>query len=395
VALVVDSAVLADRESASFLVADALDAAPPGPGSLSPAQREASGRLLQALHLFGLDPAGGVAEDVLGQLPDWALAGRKGGRVGKKQAEERRAQLATLLQAAVAEGLRGLGEESLTRLGDALRRGLPSGHALVLVERSIASGHPLVDAARERGSLLETGRVVAERRGGWQGLDELALQLERETGVGAHRDAIEALAERTLRQEQGRETEARGDSTARFAGEYRKLAELASGSRIERSLVESHVEDRGEEDVWVILDAVGEGKIGAALDRVDRMIAGADDADRAWFGFFSLLASFCRQLVAVRGLVDRLGLPPRERSYPRFKDRLAPALGEALPEGLPNPLGRLHPFRLHRAYLAAGRLAPRTVARLPWRVLETERALKGESAEPRAALARLLAELAG
>lgn len=393
VLLVVDSAVLADREAAATLVADALEGGSPGEGGLAPSQREAASRLLQALHLFGIDPALRAPGQVVEQLPDWALAGRKRGRLGSRQAEERRRQLTELLEAARAEGLQGVGEESLARLGDAVRRGLPKGHALVLVEGAVATDHPLVENLDQRDALLSVGRVVAERRGGWQGIDRLARQMEAEVGVSIRPDALKALAERTLRQEEGRDADARGDSTARFAGEYRKLAEMASGSVIERALVEANVEDRGEQDVWAVLDAVGEGEVGEALDRVERMFAGADDADRARFGFFSLLASFCRQLVAVRGLVERLGLPADERNYSRFKSRIAPKLSEALPEGLANPLGRLHPFRLHRAYLAAGRLSPDVARLLPWRVLETERALKGESADSRAALATLISEL--
>jgi hypothetical protein len=55
----------------------------------------------------------------------------------------------------------------------------------------------------------------------------------------------------------------------------------------------------------------------------------------------------------------------------------------------------MHPFRLHRAYLAAGRL-PRGVAeKLPAWVLETELEIKGESSDPDVALSHLVARLAG
>ena len=59
-----------------------------------------------------------------------------------------------------------------------------------------------------------------------------------------------------------------------------------------------------------------------------------------------------------------------------------------------SPLAGLHPFRLHRAYLAASGMDEAYLARLPWRVLETELALKGESGDPAAALGELLAEVA-
>ena len=76
------------------------------------------------------------------------------------------------------------------------------------------------------------------------------------------------------------------------------------------------------------------------------------------------------------------------------EDRSFRRLSGELPEGLPNPLAGIHPFRLHRAYLAASRLPSTLLARLPMRVLDTEMALKGEGSEPQAALAALVAEIA-
>jgi hypothetical protein len=385
--------VLADRVAAVELLAEALASPPPGGGALSPREREAASRLLQALHVFGVDPLAGDAEGALAALPDWALAGKRGGKVGKKDAAARREALLPLLQAARGEGMTGLGEAAVAQLADLLRRGLPSGHALVLAERAVAADHPLVTQLRERGVLAVLGQVAAEREG-WVGAEALAAELERELGVGIKRDALAELARRTLRQEEGRGSGADADSTGRFAGEYRKLAAQAAGGTIERSLVESTVEDRGEEDVWQLLDALAEGRGGEALTRLDRLVAGSDDPGRARLAFFALLAGFCRQLVALRGVVERLGTPRGERNYTRFKDRLAPTLAGPLPEGLANPLAGLHPFRLHRADLAACKLPPPLLRGLPVRLLDTEMALKGEGAEPQAALSALVAELA-
>jgi hypothetical protein len=389
----VDSAVLADRGAAVELLAEALAAPPPAGDSLAPREREAASRLLQALHVFGVDPLAGDPEGALAALPDWALAGKRGGRVGKKEAAARREALLALLVAARRDGLTGLGEEAVAQLADLLRRGLPGGHALVLAERAVAADHPLVAQLRERGALLVLGQVAAEREG-WVGAEALAAELERELGVAIRRDALAELARRTLRQEEGRGSGAAAESTGRFAGEYRKLAALAGRGPIERSLVESTVEDRGEEDVWQLLDALAEGRGGEALSRLERLVSGSEDPTRARLAFFALLAGFCRQLVALRGVIERLGAPRGERNYSRFRDRLAPALSGELPEGLPNPLAGIHPFRLHRAYLAACKLPPPLLRTLPVRLLDTEMALKGEGGEPQAALATLLAELA-
>ena len=64
-----------------------------------------------------------------------------------------------------------------------------------------------------------------------------------------------------------------------------------------------------------------------------------------------------------------------------------------MPAGGKNPLAGLHPFRLHRAYLAASRLPEPLLAKLPSDLLETEFQLKGESGEADVALARLVARL--
>ena len=390
---VVDTAVLADRAAAAELVAEALAAPTPSGDSLAPREREGASRLLQALHLFGVEPLAGDAAAALAAVPDWGLAGKKGGRISKKEAESRREALRPLLEAARRDGLTGLGEEAVGQLADLLRRGLPAGHALILAERSVASDHPLVGQLRERGALLQLGDVAAGRDG-WVGADGLARELERELGVSIGRDALAELSRRTLRQEEGRGGGADSDSTARFAAEYRKLADLAGAGAIERRLVEETVEDRGEEDVWQVLDALADGRSAEALSRLERLVAGSEDPGRARLAFFSLLAGFCRQLLAVRGVVDRLGAPRGERSYTRFKDRIAPALTGELPEGLPNPLAGVHPFRLHRAYLAACRIPGPALRGLPMRLLDAEMALKGEGAEPQAALAALVAQLA-
>jgi DNA polymerase III delta subunit len=402
VLLAVDSAVFADRTAAGELIDDAAEVVPLAAEGrpLSSRERQAASRLLQALHLFDLDPYAGAAERTLADLPAWVLEGgkirRSGGRGrGKKQVEELRAALAGLLEAARREGLRGTAEGDLSELAEAIRGGFPPGHFLVLAECALAADHPLLRLLDERGAALAMGRVEAER-GSWQGLERLAGELERQTGVGIAADALSELARRTLRQQsdgRGRVTgEVDTDSTARLAGEYRKLANLAAG-RIDRKLVEQTVEDRGEEDVWQLLDAIAAGRGGEALERLHRLLTAADDPLAARLSFFSLLASYCRQLVAVRGMMRVARVPPGEANYGRFKSSHAPALQGEIPTGGKNPLAGLHPFRLHRAYLAACRLPEPLLARLPAELLDTELQLKGESGEADVALARLVARL--
>lgn len=405
--LVVDSAVFADRGAAAELIDDASEVLPVAVEDrpLSGKERQAASRLFQALHLFDLDPQAGPPEQVLGEVPAWAFEGgtsrrSRGGRArGKKQAEELRTNLAGLLEMARREGIQGAGEGDLAALSDVIRGGLPEGHALILAERSVASDHPVVRLLAERKAVLGVGSIAAaERGGGWEGLDLLSTELERQTGVAIAGDALAELARRTLRQEGDRRGKGSGgidaDSTARFAGEYRKLAQMAPTSgTIDRKLVEQSVEDRGEEDVWQLLDAVAAGRTSEALDRLRRLISGAEDPLNARLGFFSLFASFCRQLTAVRGMMRVSRIQPGESNYGRFRDRLAPALQGEVPGGGKNPLAGLHPFRLHKAYLAASRLPEGLAARLPSDLLETELQLKGESSEADAALADLVARV--
>jgi DNA polymerase III delta subunit len=403
VMLVVDSAVLADRGAAAGLLDDAAEVVPlsaPGEGELSHRERRAASRLLQAFRLFDLDPLRGEPATLLKELPDWALEGApaKGKRKrAKKAVAQLREDLLPLLEAAREAGLVGWAEDDAAALAALLTEGgMPDGHALILTERSVAKDHPLVVALKERKAFKAVGTVGATRDGGWEGLDLLAAQLRKETGVEIARDALGELAKRTLRQEGDWRSQegAEADSTARFAGEYRKLASMARGGRIDRKLVADTVRDRGQEDVWGILDAIGAGRGDQALTRMRRLLASTDDTVGERLKFFGLLASFCRQLTAIRGMMGTARVPAGERSYPRFKNAIAPALQAELAAGVKNPLAGLHPYRLHRAYLAACRLGETTANHLPWHVLETEKMLKGDSRDAEAALSQLVARIA-
>jgi hypothetical protein len=404
VLLVVDSAVLADRTAAAALVDDAAGVLPfeaDGASSqLAHRERHAASRLLQALRLFNLDPLKGSAEALLDELPPWALEGApaKGKRKRTKKAvEQLRRDLVPLLEAARDSGLVGWAEDEATALAAILGDTLPPGHCLVLAERSVADDHPVVKALAERKTLVRVGTVAGTKDGGWAGLDKLVRHLEQETGVGIDRPALDELARRTLRQEgDWRSKEgAEADSTARFAGEYRKLADMTREGRIGKDLVARVVLDRGQEDVWAILDAIGAGKGGPALTRMRRLLSSTEDPVGERLKFFGLLAVFCRQLAAIRGMVRSERIPPTERNYGRFKTQIAPRLQAELPAGVKNPLAGLHPYRLHRAYLAAARLPEATANELPWRVLETEWMLKGESRDAEAALSQLVVRLVG
>lgn len=410
VVLAVDTAVLADRRAAADLIDTAADVVPVDLAQQEPSarEREAASRLLQTLRLFELDSEQGDPAALLGQLPEWVLQGgeafrraRNGRGRGKRQVEDLREALTGLLELARTAGLTGRGGSDLSELAVALSGGLPERHSLVLVERSVATDHPLVESLGRRGAVLSVGSV-GEERGSWQGLDRLAEEMEVQTGISITREAMTELARRTLRQEKdgrggkGRSSEADADSTARLAGEYRKLAQLAQGSgrqRIDRSMVGDAVEDRGQEDVFKLLDAVGAGRGDEALSRLERLLVSADDPLAARLTFFALFSGFCRQLAATASLIRVLRVPPGE-SYPRFKSRWAPKLKGEI-DGRKSPLASVHDYALHRVYQAATKIDPARAAELPAWVLETEIRIKGDSGEPDAALAHLVTRVAG
>lgn len=405
VVVAVETAVLADSKAAADLIDEALQAPPVQLNDevvLTDKERRAAGCLLQTIRLFQLDPNQGNPTDLISQLPDWVLQGGKRSesrrRRGKGQVADARARLADLLKAARAADLHGWAETELGELASIAHRGLPQGHALVLAESAVGAKHPLLEVLRAQGRFADVGRVEAGRGGEWQGLELLAVELRQETGVGIAPAALKELARRTIQRVDSRRSSGSAtvdpETTARLAAEYRKLATLASAGKIERELVESVVEDRGEEDAWKTLDAIGAGHAEEALLRVRRMMAGADDPISARLSFFSLLAGFVRQLTAISELMDSLDAPKRAMSYPAFKSQLAPQLQAELPGGGANPLAGLHPYRLYRAYAAVSGVPSQRLARLPAEILQAELRLKGDSGQPEAALSELVCDVA-
>lgn len=399
VILVVESALFADRGAAAALIDQVADSLPVSAedAEMDRGERTAAGRLLQVLKLFELDPYGGAPADVLSALPPWVLEGArvKGRRKrSKAKVEELRESLTPLLEKARRAGLTGSAESDLAEVGAILDDGLPPGHALVMAESAVASGHPLVERLRERGAEVDLGEVESSRRGDWSGLEALAEELAGQTGVGIDRDALEELARRTLKQEdESRPSRAGVDSSARFAAEYRKVAGIVGEGRIRLENVRETVEDLGQEDVWKILDAIGAGRADEALRRVDRYLAASSDERSAQFQVFGLVASFCQQLTAVASAIRVAGVATGVSNYGRFKSSLAPRLQGDL-AGSASPLQGVHPFRLHRVYLAASRIPDEVLGDLPWRVLETELRMKGESRDSRSALDLLVTRLA-
>ena len=322
-------------------------------------------------------------------MPDSVLQGavKSGGRRrrrGRKQIEEARQHLAGLLEAARAVDLKGWAETELGELADIAQRGLPAGHTLVLAESVADASHPLVGTISAAGRYTAVGRVEAAKGGGWEGLDLLAAELSQETGVTIAAAALQELARRTIqrRETRGAAGQVSAESTSRFAAEFRKLATLTGAGEIGVQLVENVVEDRGEEDAWKILDAVGAGHAEEALQRIRRLLAAAEDPLAARLSFFALLAGFARQLTVLCSLADELEIPRRALSYPNFKNQIAPRLQADLANGSPSPVAGLHPYRLYRAFTVASRFPARSSGICLPRSWRPNCASKGRVASP-------------
>ncbi len=405
VVLVSQSAVVADRQAATDLIDEAEKALPVTPGEpLTRDATQAAGRLLQVFRLFGVEPDGSSPEAALaaiGSLPTWVLQG--GERIRKRNArgrsrkacDELASGLAGLLETALAEGLEGGAEGDLAELDRIARSGLPDGHALVLAERSVDAEHPLVKRLQSEKAFFRLASLAKDRRGRFEGLEPVVFELTRETGVGITREAAEELARRTLRGREGQGGGVQADSAARFDAEYRKLAgSVPNGAGlIEIGRVREVVVDRGDEDVWALLDAVGRHNAGEALGRLRRHLDTAPKRSDALFRFFGLFASFCQQLSVVHGALPAVG-GPVVSNYNAFKSRVLPRLAAELPDSMK----RMSPYRLHKTYLAAtarrGPEATALMAELPWLVLQTEVQLKGGSDDTDTALEALVAAVA-
>ena len=408
VALVSECAVFADRDAAADLIdqtASVLDdeyrlGGEPGEW-LSRIQGLEAGRLLQVLRLFGIDPFAGETAEAIAALPDKALSGgrnyRRGGRRGrlKKQREALASGLADLLEAARAEDLRGWSEGDLAELHRAAEGGLPEGHGLVFAERSADREHPIVRRLFESGAAFEVGTLGFDRNGRVLGLDPVIGELQRTTGVGIDRGAADELARRTLRKEGWGPSDAVASSVDRLSAEYLKLADGVRGrsNRIERSDVDEMVTDRGEEDMWEILNAIGEKGPAIALEQFRRFLDTAPDLNGALFPFFGALGGFCQHMTAIHGALARARVPA-VYNFNAFKSRVLPQLKADLPESV----AKVTPFRLFRAYQAArlrqGPEASRAMAELPWRVLETDVRLRGGSTDRVAAVESLVVTIA-
>ena len=248
VLLAVDSAVFADRNAAGELIDDAADVVPLAGATAAPS-RAASGRRPRASSRRSISsrsiptpasPSGRSASSPPGCSKGARRAReRAAGRAARSRWRSCAARLAGLLDGGPARGSPGdRRRRPLRALARWSAAACLRGHALVLAESARGgrpSGRPAAGGARRRAD----GRAASSpSRGSWQGLDLLAGELERQTGVGITPDAMAELARRTLRQESDKSGRTTGgvdaDSTARFAGRVPQARQPLAGERADR-----------------------------------------------------------------------------------------------------------------------------------------------------------------
>jgi DNA polymerase-3 subunit delta len=185
------------------------------------------------------------------------------------------------------------------------------------------------DAPANRRELVAFARSEAERQ-----------------GVAFERGALEALAERV------------GPQLLMLRQEIAKVSLLAGpGASVSRAHVAQATSDVAEEPIWELTDAIGEGRVAAAL-RVLARLLGAGAEPPALLGS---LASHFRKLLRVRSGQQPLGPP----------------------------------FVVKKLQSQAGRYTPARLRRCLDAIHETDQVLKGQGGQPPAlALERLVMGLA-
>jgi len=170
---------------------------------------------------------------------------------------------------------------------------------------------------------------------------------------------------------------------------------MPDGSRpIDRATVEEFVVDRGEENVWDVINAIEDQRLDRALALLRRYLDSSNDRARTRFSFLSLLAGRCQQLIVVHGVAMTQSLPDVS-SFAAFRSRVLRQLTAEMPPAArktkPYPL-----FRIYRAAMARSSPEMTTaLADLPWRILETEVRLRDGASDGDLALEALVGVVAG
>jgi DNA polymerase III delta subunit len=300
----------------------------------------------------------------------------------------------------LAEALKGILEELPPRKQtsgsglEALRTHLsrpPEGTVLLATAVDPPKGSDLLSELERRGILWD---IRSEKTDRGALLARRGAAAARERGV-----AIEAPALEWLRR-------ATDEDPRLFSAELDKLLEWAGrGGRVTRADAVAQVEDRGAEDVYAFLDALGRRGSGEALERLERLLSGRPirmgkerevDADDPFLMLFSVLVGELRKMLYVRSRLEEAGVRGfgAETSYQSYASRIHDALAEPVAPFSESPMSSGKPFGWYKVATRSVRYRVDELVGALRRAAEVDAALK-ESAASAELLAGFVAGLLG
>lgn len=236
-------------------------------------------------------------------------------------------------------------ESDASPLLEAVERGLPDGHALIVAATDIEPRHPLLKLVQKHGVVLE--RKMAGR------LRELDLGPAARSFLAGTGKRLGPGAEEELR-------DRLGSQMRLLQSELEKLVAYVDGPVIRREDVAQLVARTRDEEFLELSDALQKQDLPAALHYVDEALA----RGAAPLMLLGAIASVVRSLVEAHERMVHLGRSQPPRSFDEFKSRLFPGVereAKASGQRVPHPwaafLGMQAAARYGREGLRRGLLA--------------------------------------
>ncbi|HET9034742.1 MAG TPA: DNA polymerase III subunit delta, partial [Myxococcaceae bacterium] len=237
-------------------------------------------------------------------------------------------------------------ESDVSPLLQALERGLPDGHALILAATDVDGRHPLLKIAQKQGAVLERKLGGARLRD--LDLSGAAKSFLEGTGKRLGPGAEEALRDRL------------GGQMRLLRSELEKLVAYVQGPVIRREDVEAVVARVREEEFLELSDALQKRDLPAALRYVDEAL----EHGAAPLMILGAVASVVRGLIESHERMTHLGRGQPPRSFEEFKSRIFPGVerdarehGQRVPHPWAAFLGMQAAARYGRPALRRGLLA--------------------------------------
>jgi DNA polymerase III subunit delta len=236
-------------------------------------------------------------------------------------------------------------ESDASPLLEAVERGLPEGHALLVVATDIDPRHPLLKLTQKHGAIVE--RKLAGR------LRELDLAPAARSFLAGTGKRLGPGAEEELR-------ERLGGQMRLLQSELEKLVAYVEGPLIRREDVAQLVARTRDEEYLELSDALQKQDLPAALHYVGEALA----RGAAPLMLLGAIASVVRSLLESHERMVHLGRAQPPRSFDEFKSRLFPGVereARAAGQRVPHPwaafLGMQAAARYGREGLRRGLLA--------------------------------------